>query len=60
MRTFCVFRDSMAPCPLRLPTSIVPQPSKVLPLLIVMVFAPIEPDARTAIRWPELMESSPA
>jgi hypothetical protein len=36
----------------------VPHPSKVLPDWMVMVPAPMEPDARTETRWPLLMEST--
>jgi hypothetical protein len=39
---------------------IVPQPSNVFPLSIVMVFAPIEPDAITAMRCPLEAASIPA
>jgi len=48
--TFAVLSDSMAPRPDLLPTLIVPQPSKILPLPMVIVLAPIEPEAMTAMR----------
>ncbi len=60
MLTSVVLIASMAPRPERLPTSMVPQPSKVLPLWMVMVLAPMEPEAMTATRWPLEMVSTPA
>ena len=60
MLTLVVSIASIAPRPERLPTLIVPQPSKVLPLWMVMVLAPIEPEAMTATRWPLEIASTPA
>jgi hypothetical protein len=47
----------MAPRPLWIAALMVPQPSKVFPAEMVMVEAPMEPEARTETRWPEVMES---
>lgn len=52
MRVPVVPADSMAPRPLRAATLIVPQPSKIFPLPMIRVFAPMEPEAMTARRWP--------
>jgi hypothetical protein len=48
--TSAVLKDSIAPLPDRRATLMVPQPSKVLPLLMLIVLAPIDPDAMTETR----------
>lgn len=51
---------SIAPRPLLFATSIVPQTSNVLPLVIVMVLAPIDPEAMTDALCPLEIASTAA